>query len=412
MTMTVIEFFDQTAIENVLSALLCRPDRVIYVGYSAKKMCAAMEIYREILASRCLQVELSCRGVSRNDLQAIVETLTQIVEEYDDCVFNLDGGEDLYLVAMGIIAQRYQDKIQLHRFNVRTRSITDCDGDGNNQQREPIAIRVEENIRIYGGRVIYRDERENATIPWVFNEDFRQDVLAMWDICRQNTRDWNRLLGIFARLTALYHGDDRKDLHLRFSHDPQGISQGDMTQLKDLLRRLANAGVLEGLREDASGIHFAYKNQQIRDALAKAGTVLELFIAVTSRGLIEDDERVYNDVLCGVYLDWDGISQEYYTPDVYNEVDVLMMHGATPVFISCKNGDLDTDELYKVFAVAQRFGGKYAKAALITSSLNELGDRGTHIRLRAREMGIHIIDDVDAMSTAKLERALASLWRV
>ena len=100
-------------------------------------------------------------------------------------------------------------------------------------------------------------------------------------------------------------------------------------------------------------------------------------MTIVARGLLDDDERVYNDALSGVWLDWDGIPQTSFVPDVYNEVDVLLMHGATPVFISCKSGMMEVDELYKLFTVASRFGDKYARMALVTTSLSELGDKAT-----------------------------------
>lgn len=408
--MTVIEFFNKTAIENMLSALLCQPDRVIYLGYSNKQMRAAMAVYQEVLDSRCVETELSCVAVNRNDLAAITDALEKIVLEHDDCVFNLDGGEDLYLVAGGKLAERYPERLQLHRFNVRSKTIIDCDADGNDQQTEPIAIRVEENIRIYGGRVIFEDERPGTTARWMFNEAFRQDVRAMWEVCRRDTRAWNRLVSVLGRLQNLYPAAEETPLQFRFPVKPQGVDREDYAELKTLLRSLAEAEVLYGLWEDADGLRFAFKNRQIATILEKAGTVLELYVTIVARGLIEDDERIYNDALSGVWLDWDGTPQGEFIPDVYNEVDVMLMHGATPVFISCKNGMMEVDELYKLFTVATRFGDKYARMVLVTTALSELGDKGKYIRTRAREMGITVIDDADTLSERELEKAIATLW--
>ena len=41
-----------------------------------------------------------------------------------------------------------------------------------------------------------------------------------------------------------------------------------------------------------------------------------------------------------------------------NEIDVMLMRGVVPVFVSCKNGAVKMDELYKLDTVAQRFGGR------------------------------------------------------
>ena len=83
-----------------------------------------------------------------------------------------------------------------------------------------------------------------------------------------------------------------------------------------------------------------------------------------------DGTKTYNDVMNGVYIDWDGdISTDQNGYDTENEIDVIMMHGMVPVFVSCKNGYVDKDELYKLNAVATRFGGKYAKKVLVATSL-------------------------------------------
>lgn len=76
-----------------------------------------------------------------------------------------------------------------------------------------------------------------------------------------------------------------------------------------------------------------------------------------------DGTKTYNDVMNGVYIDWDGdISMGRYGYDTENEIDVIIMHSIVSVFALCKNGYVDKDELYKLNAVATRFGGKYAKS--------------------------------------------------
>ena len=44
-----------------------------------------------------------------------------------------------------------------------------------------------------------------------------------------------------------------------------------------------------------------------------------------------------------------------------NEVDLILLHSTVPVFVSCKNRFVSSDELYKLDSVSRRFGGKYAK---------------------------------------------------
>ncbi|MBQ3004644.1 MAG: hypothetical protein IJD88_01815 [Clostridia bacterium] len=68
--------------------------------------------------------------------------------------------------------------------------------------------------------------------------------------------------------------------------------------------------------------------------------------------------------MTGVVIDWDGKLHDENTEkvlDTENEIDVLMMHGVIPVFVSCKSSSVDSNELYKLNTIAEKFGGPYAK---------------------------------------------------
>ena len=410
--MTVIEFFDKNAIENMLSALLCQPDKVVYIGSSKKQMDARLENYRKVLKARCLETELVSHSVGRNKLQSIVAVLCRYVEETDLCVFNLDGGDDLYLVAAGIIAQRYGSRVQLHRFNVRNNTITDCDADGNDQLAAPIRVSIDENIQIYGGRVIYEEARAGTTARWVMNEAFCRDIRQMWQICREDPGRWN---WVFAQLDRLGRNEEEnktglctciKDINRRFAGH-----EDDCKEIMTVLTSLEHAGILQQLQLDRYSLSFCYKDPQIKKCLLKAGTILELYVAVVAQGLFENDERIYHDVLSGVWLDWDGRLEENGQADVSNEIDVMLMCGAVPVFISCKNGDVGIDELYKLDTVSSRFGGKYAKKVLVLTQPEKLGSRKEAIELRAKEMGIRLLENIDEMPVQELESQLRLCWK-
>ena len=151
--MTAIEFFDRTPIENVVSSLTTIPDKIIFIG-DGKVMRKFDHIYRSFLERRGLSIEIAYRNIKKNDINDIVTVLSEIVEAEDQCVFDLTGGDDLVLVAMGIVYQKYSDKnIQMQRFNVRNGIVTDCDNDGTIIYSGTPEVSVEEKIMIHGGIV-------------------------------------------------------------------------------------------------------------------------------------------------------------------------------------------------------------------------------------------------------------------
>ena len=81
-----------------------------------------------------------------------------------------------------------------------------------------------------------------------------------------------------------------------------------------------------------------------------------------------------------------------------------------PVFVSCKNGCVETEELYKLSAVAEKFGGEYAKKVLIATALDERGSNADYLRERARDMNIRLVEKIQDADDSELQRIIRSFW--
>lgn len=396
--MTLIEFFEKNATENICSSLTRAPERVIFIGDNAKLMQKHAARYKAVLSARGSDVEFICHAVNKNKMQTIVDALTGYIERYDDIVFDLTGGEELYLVATGIVFERFKHKnIQMHRFNIKKGTVVDGDGDGNTILTEDAPkLTVEENIRIWGGGVVYDEQREDATYRWDMNDDFKKDINTMWDICRGDVGKWNTQIGIFNAAQAL--SDEPHALTITVSIDmlreEVELRGGKYWYSRTIVDALERAGLIR-IFNYGDQFCITYKNEQVKRCLTVSGLVLEMKVYLVALEAREKDGRAtYNDVMNGVYIDWDGeIHDEPYKYDTKNEIDVIMMRGMVPIFVSCKNGYIDMEELYKLTAVADRFGGKYSKKVLVATALDNL-DRCNYIRQRAEDMGIHLVEGV------------------
>ena len=278
-------------------------------------------------------------------------------------------------------------------------------------------LSVEENIRIYGGDVVYGSIDENNTYKWDLNLDFIKDINIIWGICRQSVRYFNAQVGI---LCAIEHaGQVVKD----------GVTIAKISDVeKELLKYNAkykpSTKMIEFLMEkgiitffddsDKETVKISYKNKQVRKCLTTGGKVLEMKVFLAAKTALNDDGNpVYNDVINGAFVDWDG---EFYDDsqgkkyDTENEIDVLMMHGIVPVFISCKSGIVTNEELYKLNTVAERFGGQYSKKVLIATSLSDMKENGQYLRQRMEDMNIRLIDDIHKFDDVEIERKIKSLW--
>lgn len=411
--MTVIEFFDSTPVDNVLSSLTVDFNKIIFIG-ECKNIVSFRETYQTFAEKRGLDIEIVYRNINKNQLHNIVDILSQIVEEEDECLFDLNGGVDLGLVAMGIVYQKYPDKkIQLQHYNVNVDRTEDCDNDGIVVLGKNLKLTAEEFIEFHGGKVKYFNETSKdvtGTRLWNYSEDFINDVDAMWEICRQNPKYWNS--AIRAILNA---GNLPKDKNLlTFSINIPTLQnflkgQSDkITYVNELLKSLQKAKIISNLTFQNSVITFEFKNKQIKNCLIKEGTVLELKVLTTARrAAYKNGEPMCSDCMNSVYIDWDG--GEMNKNDTFNEIDVMLLAGVIPFFISCKNGQVNDDELYKLESVANRFGGTNVKKVLIATYLGK-GDNGReHFLKRAKDMGIILIDNVHLLNQSHFKGMIKQL---
>ena len=128
--MVLVELFDSEPIENIAGFITTKPRKVIFIG-EKKKIERFEKVFRRVADERGLSTEFDSRAVNRNYLQNMVEVLEGIVKEIseknprEEIVFDLCGGDDLMLVAAGIVYKSHQDTVQLQRYNVYTNKLID-----------------------------------------------------------------------------------------------------------------------------------------------------------------------------------------------------------------------------------------------------------------------------------------------
>lgn len=406
--MTYIEFFDKVSIENICACLTDTPSRVIFIGADSRVMNRYIENYKRIFNDRGHSIEFICKTSPRNNLDKAVSLLTEIVETYDDCVFDIKGGEKIFVLALGIVYERCKHKnIRIHRVNINNNVVNDCDKNGKTVIKAAPCLSVEENIRIYGGDVRYGGiTSEAATYVWKVTSEFEDDIEKLWSVCKYNPKGWNIQIGAFDAIGKARRGGGDS---LTVTADMRGNHGFNMNP--GIVKKLLKAGLLTSFYQDKNTVTVSYKNSQVKKCLTKAGQALEMKIYLTAKNLKDENGNyIYCDAQNGVVIDWDGDGAES-KYDTENEIDVMLMHGIVPVFISCKNGRVSIDELYKLNTVAERFGGKYAKKVLVVSSLEMSGDVANHLVQRAADMKITVIDNVARMSDSELSEKLATVWR-
>ena len=416
--MTFVEFFEKDALENLCSCLTVAPDKIILIGDNRKVMQSHADRYERLLRARREVVDFEIISVDKNNIYSILHVLEKIVTEEDECAFDLTGGEDIYLVAMGIVFERHKDKKpQMHRFNIRNNTVFDCDLDGTNIASQPAPeIGIEELIYAYGGEVVYEDEYEHGTHEWTWSDEFYNQILQMWEICRKDVRLWNLQVGML-ELIEVFNNDPEGNLTtmvpVAYLEDYLKSQGRDFFANRRILRDLVSAGLITLYEQTDDTITVSYCDFQVKRCLTKAGQILELAVCTAAKKATEPDgSNTYHDVMTGVTIDWDGvICVDESAYDTANEIDVIMVRGMVPVFVSCKNGNVDSGELYKLNTVAERFGGKYAKKVLIATALDPEDIAAQYLCQRAEDMKINIITSFQNLDLDGINKLVRSLWK-
>ena len=102
---TLIELYDERAIENVLAADMFRPQRIVYlcpteVAQSRERQEQIVDFFRH----RGWTPELFFLEASLYKVDRILRQLLAISEKYPDCALDVTGGSDAELFAAGLFA--------------------------------------------------------------------------------------------------------------------------------------------------------------------------------------------------------------------------------------------------------------------------------------------------------------------
>lgn len=419
--MTVVELFDRSPLQNLSGALTSDADRVVFVGANRRRLEEHLAVYRNVVARFRPGTKIEAMPVHKYDMSSVAALLCRIAETDKPVIFDVSGGDDYILAAAGVAYEKCREKgldVRLSHFSVRSGRLAEFDDPALRAEKR-LELTCDEVIALHGGAIVYAEQKKNGTVRWDFSErGFGADVLTLWKICRADCRDWNRKGAMMGELESLSDAKlhDPKSVPSEVSVPYSRLRESGKTHLAASLlphlKTLAACGVIENFENSEKKLFFTYKSRQIRALLVKAGTVLELVTYLAAKNATnKSGHYIYNDARTGVVLDWDGKihADNPSYPDTENEIDVLLVRGMIPVFLSCKNGTTDENELYKLAAVSEHFGTKFARKALIATDLQKNYTSLARFTDRAREMGITVIDGVHKMTESEFCRRIGSL---
>ena len=388
--LTLIQCFDPIPLKNIIGCLRLKPEKLIFLG-DEKVMQASLPRYKAFLKSKGIKTEIRLYDVDTSSTNDILKTMRSLTKSEKECIIDITGGKDSFILAAGILMG--EQNIRIQKFDSKSGLTIDLDRDGNTISGETAKLSAEELIRLMGGIIHPEFEEPPKSYPI-------EKIEPLWRFVAKDPRAWNRNVSVlyeFERRSA-----SKKEIILSkktLSESISGYKEKEKTFVK-LIEGLRESGVIEDMGEKGL-FHYRYTDSVLQEAVRKAGNILEMKTLFEARTIKKDGKAYFNDCQMSVTIDWDGIiqDQENYTPETRNEIDVLLMRGVTPLFISCKNGSIGEEELYKLNTVALRFGSPLAKKMLIATDLEDRNSMsGKAFIQRARDMGIYVVPNAAELS--------------
>ncbi len=381
---TLVELFDERAIENVLGAEMFKPKNVIYLcPPELVDVDKFLNTIKSFFKKRGLQINIKIVKSSLFETGEILAQLEDIYKKYPNIGIDVTGGNDAALFATGMFCQKTKlPAFTYSRKNNRFYNIMNADFAEN--VKCTLNYSVEDFFLMAGGTL--RKGRVDNNLLSSYEKDFDK----FFDIFLQHKREWPDQITFFQRISRNHH-DEEINLSVSGMLDQKGEHGRRVYGSKNLLTKLRDIGFLTSLEFFDEQVSFTFKDEQIRAWLRDVGSALELYMYEACR-----KTGIFGDVISSAIVDWDG----YVGHDsVSNEIDVVATRGVTPIFISCKACDVKTEALNELAIIRDRFGGKGAKAVIATTeSINAAA------RHRAAQLGIAVIDIEEMISSEVPQR--------
>ena len=391
----LIELYDERPLENVLGAEVFEAKRIVYIcPDNIASDQAVQKNLRAFFKNRGLKTELIFLRASVYDTSAMLRVLRKAIEQFSDndgdIALDITGGTDAVLFAAGLLCAESEIPVftysrRQNRFyniyNAAFAAEVPCE----------INYSVEDCFMMAGGSM--RPGRvDNAVLS-----RYMDVIEPFFQLYMTYRKDWTKIVTYVQRVSP-GKPDGSYTLDAAGDYTVKGEHASRISAPEEALRSMEQIGFIQDLRiRENESVSFRFRDAQIRTWLRDVGSVLELYVYKACL-----DTGLFYDVITSAVVDWEGTGDRN---AVTNELDVMCTRGITPVFISCKTCDVKTEALNELAILRRRFGGKIAKAAIVTA---EKG--GTAMRNRASELSIDVIDLNDLIA-GRLNKRLRNLMR-
>lgn len=370
----LVELFDKDPISNILGTCIFEPEIVVFLcDRRDERFVKENAVYR-LLRHRRMKTKPRFYYLDTRNLLQIRRVLAAVLRDYPDCCFEYSGGQDLLLLEAGSFCiPRGVPGFYIDPYKGKILNIQGCENLVNDFTMPEFA--AEEIFTLTGAAIHGSGHFSDGEL----NEAFEEDILKTWEVVMRNPKAW----GAFVTwLQAACAGTPITMLEVsakKVSSEKTGLVRYNHAVLELLYKNR----VLTLYSTSKNEVRIRFKSSLHKKCLLNQGIWLELYGYVIAKRA-----NFFNDVRTSVLIDWDGVKGGL--ENTKNEVDIFLVKGVTPVFISCKMGVPSPLALSEIKLLSVKFGGSVSKAVVLTGS--DLGNENKALQTRADDLDILLLD--------------------
>ena len=382
---TLIELYDERAIENILAADMFHPARIIYLcpGEVAQDR-KRQEKMRAFFLRRGWEPELIFMEASLFKADRILRQLLSIGKQYPNCALDVTGGSDAALFAAGMFAA--ETGAPAFTYSRKKNRFYDIRGAAFADGLDCTLSYCVEDFFLMAGGTLLPGRVDNGILSKYLN-----DFDPFFQCFLRFRRQWPDIIAYIQRISPAEYGQT-PPLSVQGKYTVKGERGSRNSANEAALEAFARIGFIRDLNIEAGqSVSFRFRDRNTRAWLRDVGSVLELYVYKACV-----DSGIFGDVISSAVVRWDDTLGH---GSVSNEIDVMAARGVVPLFISCKTSDVKTEALNELAILRDRFGGKGAKAAIVTTE-----PCNAAARHRAAQLSIAVIDLEELQSERLLQR--------
>jgi len=374
---TLVELFDLgNTIDNILASHIFHPERVVFLTDERSECITRIWEIERALKKKYPKMKFTIQPL--NTSRDVEEVCGRLLATYPDPVFDLTGGSDAISFAITQLCNRRFRPCFCIDWREGVILCSEAAEDYKNEFKMP-DLELEDLLGA-NGATIFR--RMHTTPP----ESRHDAILEFFQETLKRPREWL----MFCRFLQQAAAEANRKRHptviqcKKTISDPNGRVSHFRPEFAQLALRL---GFLKSLEITPRQVHMKFADEMSLRYLTSQGTWLELYSYITCKRT-----GWFHECEMSIVIDWDGIPQR--KDNVVNEIDVMLMRGITPIFISCKTSVPTTESLNEIELYAKKLGGAGAKSMLVTAASL---DEAPTVRIRAKELDLILVERKDLL---------------